>query len=129
MLESAAAIDSDFEAASLLIQIAKAHALDSALRPAFFRAVENVESPFERGRILQSIVKQPEVPAETILAVLRAASAMRGSFETSQVLLAVAARHPLTGPARDAYIDAAEKLGSFEQGQVLTALVKNERRK
>ncbi|MCA1559850.1 MAG: M56 family metallopeptidase [Acidobacteria bacterium] len=129
MLESAAAIDSDFEAASMLTQIAKAHALDSALRPAFFRAVENVESPFERGRILQSIVKQPEVPAETILAVLRAASAMRGSFETSQVLLAVAARHPLTGPARDAYIDAAERLGSFEQGQVLTALVKNERLK
>jgi hypothetical protein len=129
MLESAAAIGSDFEAASLLIQIAQTHALDSALRPTFFRAVENVESPFERGRILQSIVKQPDVPAETILAVLRAASATRGSFETSQVLLAVAARHSLTGPARDAYIDAAEKLGSFEQGQVLTALVKNERRR
>ena len=54
---------------------------------------------------------------------------MNGSFEASQVLLAVAQAHPVDGPARDAYIDAAEKLGDFEQGKVLAALVKNERRK
>ena len=54
---------------------------------------------------------------------------MSGSFETSQVLLAVAASHPVAGPARDAYIDAAEKLGDFEQGRVLAALVRSERRK
>jgi hypothetical protein len=45
------------------------------------------------------------------------------------VLLAVAAAHPLAGDSRDAYIDAAEKLGDFEQGKVLAALVKSERRK
>ena len=46
-----------------------------------------------------------------------------------QVLLAVAANHPISGPARDAYIEAAEKLGDYEQGRALTALVKNERGK
>jgi hypothetical protein len=51
------------------------------------------------------------------------------SHEASQVLLAVAAAHTIAGPARDLYIDAAEKLGDFEQGRVLTALVKSERRK
>jgi hypothetical protein len=45
------------------------------------------------------------------------------------VLLAVAATHTLTRAGRDAYIDAAEKLGDFEQGKVLSALVRNERRK
>jgi hypothetical protein len=54
---------------------------------------------------------------------------MKGSFEASEVLLAVAASHAVTGSARDVYIDAAEKLGDFEQGRVLAALVKNERRK
>jgi hypothetical protein len=54
---------------------------------------------------------------------------MKGSFEASQVLLAVASAHSVAGPARDAYIDVAEKLGDFEQGRVLAALVKNERRK
>jgi hypothetical protein len=50
------------------------------------------------------------------------------SFEASQVLLAAAAAQPIAGPARDAYIDAAEKLGDFEQGKVLAALVRSERR-
>ncbi len=52
---------------------------------------------------------------------------MSSSHEASQVLLAVAATHPVAGPSRDAYISAAEKLGDFEQGRVLAALVKNER--
>ena len=45
------------------------------------------------------------------------------------MLLAVAAAHPVDGAAREAYIDVAEKLGDFEQGRALAALVKNERRK
>jgi hypothetical protein len=45
------------------------------------------------------------------------------------VLLAVASNHAVEGPAREAYIAAAEKLGDFEQGRTLSALVKSERRK
>jgi hypothetical protein len=46
------------------------------------------------------------------------------------VLLAVASSAvPLTGGLRDAYIDAAGSLQAYEQGQVMTALVKNERGK
>jgi hypothetical protein len=54
---------------------------------------------------------------------------MDSGFERSNVLLAVAKNHSLEGPARDAYIDAADKLGDHEQGQVLAALVKSERRR
>jgi hypothetical protein len=54
---------------------------------------------------------------------------MNSSFETAQVLLVVAAARPLAGPARDAYVDAAQRLGDFEQGRVLAALVKSERGK
>jgi hypothetical protein len=42
--------------------------------------------------------------------------------------LAVASNHTLSREARDAYIDASEGLGDHEQGRVLSALVKNERR-
>jgi hypothetical protein len=35
----------------------------------------------------------------------------------------------LTSAARDVYIDAAGKLGDFEQGKALSALVRNERRR
>ena len=63
------------------------------------------------------------------MAVLKAARGMSGSYETSQVLLAVASSTTLAGEARNAYIDAAEKLGDYEQGKALAALVRSERRK
>ena len=45
------------------------------------------------------------------------------------MLLAVAATQSLSGEARNAYIDAADKLGDYDQGKVLAALVKSERRR
>ncbi len=129
MLESNASVQSDFESASFLLDVVKQQPIEGALRASFFRAVEGLGSSFERGRVLQAVVRRPDVSNETLLAVLRATAGMNGSFEASQVLLAMAAGHTISGPARDAYIDAAEKLGDFEQGKVLSALVKNERRK
>jgi hypothetical protein len=41
--------------------------------------------------------------------------------------MTLAANHPLKGQARELYIDVAERLGEFEQGRALSALVKNER--
>ena len=89
---------------------------------------QTIDSAFDRGRVLKTVAARPDASPETILAVLRATSAMKSSFDVSGVLLAVAS-HSLTGSVRDAYIDAAEKLGDFEQGRVLAALVKSERRK
>jgi beta-lactamase regulating signal transducer with metallopeptidase domain len=128
MLDSVAAIDSDFEAASFLVQLAKVQPIEGSLRAPFFRAVDSLQSAFERGRVLKGVVTRTDASKETVLGVLRAAKGMNSGFETSQVLLAIASAHPLSGDARDAYIDAAEKLGDFEQGRVLAALVKNERR-
>jgi BlaR1 peptidase M56 len=129
MLTSGASVSSDFEAASFLLQIAKQQPIEGNLRAPFFRAVDSIDSSFERGRVLKAVAGRPDVSAETVLAVLRATNRMDSSFEVSQVLLTIAASHPVAGPARDAYIDAAEKLGDFEQGRALSALVKNERRK
>ena len=95
----------------------------------FFQAVESIDSAFERGRVLKAVADRSDASSDTILAVLHATKGVSSSFEASQVLLAVASSHPVAGQARDAYIDAAEKLGDFEQGRVLAALVKNERRR
>lgn len=129
ILESAITLESDFELASLLTDIVKQHGVEGALRAPFFRALDSVESSFEHGRVLQGLARRPDLSAETVLAILKSAQGMSSGFETSQVMLAVASAHPISGPARDVYIDAAEKLGDYEQGRVLTALVKNERRK
>ena len=122
-------MDSDFESASFLLQLVKQQPIEGTLRAPFFRAVDSIGSAFERGRVLQAVAKRPDASPDTITAVLRATVGMSGSFEVSQVLMAVASDHPVAGPARDAYIDAAEKLGDFDQGRVLAALVRSERRK
>jgi hypothetical protein len=129
MLTSGASVSSDSEAASFLVQIAKQQPIEGSLRVPFFRAVDSIDSAFERGRVLKAVADRSDASAETVLAVLHAAKNVNSSFEASQVLLTVASSHAVTGSARDAYIDAAEKLGDFEQGRALAALVKNERRK
>jgi len=62
------------------------------------------------------------------VSLLQATGGMGGNFETSQVLQSIAANQRLTGRARELYIDAARRLGQFEQGQAMTALVTSERR-
>ncbi len=129
MLASGAAVDSDFEAASFLVSLVKRQPIEGDVRAPFFRAVDTISSSFERGRVLQAVAKRPDASPETVLAVLRAAATMGSGFEISQVLLTVVSNHAVEGPARDAYVAAAEKLGDFEQGRTLSALVKSERRK
>jgi hypothetical protein len=111
------------------LQIVKQQPIEGTLRAPFFRAVDSIDSAFERGRVLQAVARRSDASPETVLQVLRSAAGLKSNFEASSVLLAVAATHPVSGPARDAYIDAAEKLGDFEQGRALSALVRNERRK
>jgi beta-lactamase regulating signal transducer with metallopeptidase domain len=129
MLESATALSSDFESASFLLKIVKQQPVEGAIRAPFFRAVDRLHSSYERGRVLLALVHRGDNSTETTLAVLKAVRGMSGSYEVSQVLLAVAASTSLTGEARSAYIDAADKLGDYEQGRTLAALVKSERRK
>ncbi len=128
-LQSAAQVSSDFECASVLLQFTKEHPIEGPVRPVFFTAVSGIDSAFERGRVLQSVAKRPDASDETILGVIKAASTMTSSHEKAQVLLTVASAHELTREGRDAYIDASGHLGDFEQGRVLSALVKNERRR
>jgi hypothetical protein len=129
MLDPSIAIDSDFEQASFLVDVAKSQAIEGPLRAPFFKGVETISSSFERGRVLQAVAKRGSLSPETVVGVLRAAQGMGSSHETSQVLLAVAGAVPLSGEARDLYVTIAERLGDFEEGRALSALVKSERRK
>jgi beta-lactamase regulating signal transducer with metallopeptidase domain len=128
MLSSAGNIHSDFELASFLLQIVRQRPVEGTLRAPFFRAVDAIGSAFERGRVLQAVARRSDASPETVLEVLRATKGVTSSQEASTVLLAVASTHTVSGPVRDAYVDVAEKLGDFEQGRVLSALVRSERR-
>lgn len=128
-LESASRVDSDFECATVLVQFVKRRPVEGAVRAPFFKAVASIDSAFERGRVLKEVARRTDVSSDTVLDVIRSAQGMNSGFERAQVLLLIAGSHDLTRESRDAYIDASEHLGDHEQGRVLAALVKNERRK
>jgi hypothetical protein len=107
----------------------KTSGVEGATRAPFFRAVASIGSAFERGRVLQALLRRTDVSDQTVLEIVRSAQSITSAHERAQVLLAVAAAHQLTREARDAYIDASGELGDYEQGRVLSALVRNERRK
>jgi hypothetical protein len=78
--------------------------------------------------VLQAILKRSDLSAETLQSALGAAATMPAGHELSQVLQTAARHHKIAGAARDAYLKAADRLGEYEQSQVLAALVRNERR-
>jgi hypothetical protein len=129
MLQSGARMGSDHEQAQFLSKVAKRYALDGVLRPAFFTAADGIHGSYEKARVLETVARRTGSPADTVVALLRAAATIDGNYERSQVLQAVAAHQHVAGPARDAYLQAAERLGEYEQGKVLAALVRSERRK
>jgi beta-lactamase regulating signal transducer with metallopeptidase domain len=127
LLESSIQIDSDFEEAALLMTVLKRYSAEGALRQPFFRAVDSIGSSFERSRVLNAVAKRTDTSPETVMAILRSTKSVDSSFESSRVLQTLAAAQPIKGEARDLYIAIAEGLGDFEQGRVLSALMKNER--
>jgi beta-lactamase regulating signal transducer with metallopeptidase domain len=130
VLDAAATMDSDFEKASVLVSfLERTPALDENLRAAFFRVVDTMDSSFERSRVLKTVLEPGNASPQTVVAALRSTSTMDGTFEASQILQTIASKYTLTGEARDLYINAAERLGDFEQSRALAALVKSERRK
>ncbi len=127
MLRSAARMGSDYGRAQFLLQVARHHAIQGAVRPAFFAALDDIGSSFEKGRVLQAVVSRRDTDADTVVAALRSAAFIAGGHERMQVLLAAVDSHQITGAARAAYMRAADQLGDYEQGRVLSALMRNER--
>lgn len=127
VLEASQGIGSDFELATLLESVAKRYPLD-AVRGPYFAAVSSVGSAFEHGRVIKAVAKRTDLSDETLLETLRSAAAIKSNFECAQALTAIVAERQLSGAARDLYVRAAGRLGDFEEGQAMSALVKSERR-
>jgi hypothetical protein len=127
VLESVRSIESDYEAASLLSDIVEQHAIEGSLRVPFFTALDGIQSSYEKSRVLQALLERRDVSNDTLLGVFQQAGRIDSGYERAQVLVAAAKSHSITGPARDAYMKAADDLGDHEQSRALAALARRER--
>jgi hypothetical protein len=112
---SAATIDPDAPMVDVLVAAAAEGPLSRAARDAYFAAVdEHVDRSSERSRALAAAVRGT-ADADLLQRVFRASERIDDGGVRAELLAGIAARHRLTGRARDAYLHAASGIDSTEQ--------------
>jgi hypothetical protein len=123
--QSAKAISSDYEKATLLIHVLKNDPADAGVRAAFFETANTLSSDYERGRVLAVLFRQSDLTPETLLLALKSARAMSSDFEKANVLIRAAGTGAANESVRAAIIEGAHALSSdHERGRVLAAVTK-----
>jgi hypothetical protein len=127
LTQNSRAISSDYEKATLLIQVLKQSLSDREVRAAFFTMLDTLSSDYERGRVLAVLLQRDDVATETIILALKSAGRMSSDFEKANVLIRASKRGAANESVRVAVIEAAHALGSdHERGRVLTAATKKQ---
>jgi hypothetical protein len=127
LAQSGRTMGSDYEKATLLIQVLKNNLRDAGVRAAFFEMVGTLGSDYERGRVLAVLLKRSDLTAETLLAALKSVRGMGSDYEKANVLIRVSKTEAANESVRASIIETAHTLGSdYERGRVLTAVTKKE---
>jgi len=126
-LQSASRLGSGYERAEFLIAAAR-RGLDQQARETFFRALDGVGSDHEQRRVLATIAARPTLTDASLASMLDRAMTLRNDFDRAEYLIALARRHRIQGPLRDAYLRAVDAMHSdHEQSRALVALLRTER--
>jgi len=125
-LGAASTLHSDYETSMFLQEILRQNGIEGSLRAPFFAAVNAIPGHYERASVLRMVVKKSDASQDTLRAVLQSARVLDG-YDLSQLLQLVASTHPVSGDVREAYLNLADRLAEYEQGQAMAALVRAER--
>ena len=125
VLEGAGTMSSDYELASLLLELGPNGLATPEMRTAFFTAAGNIESDYEQRRAYGALVKAPELSKELLSSLLKSSVDIQSDYELASLLVEIARRHELDSDLRDAYIRAADSIQSdYEHRRALSALVR-----
>jgi bla regulator protein blaR1 len=120
-LNAAPGISSDYELASLLVEIASSGALNDHAAPAYVNAMGSMKSGYETRRALQALARARVTDATLAMAAQRAA-VISSDYERAEALLALN-RNSAAGPAtRKAVAEAATRMSGYERTRVEAAL-------
>jgi beta-lactamase regulating signal transducer with metallopeptidase domain len=128
VLRAAAGIQSDYDRAQVLVTYVESAGMGSPVRDDFFRAVSAVSSAYDRRRILSAVAKHP-VSSDVLQSAFGAIGTMSSDYDRAEALLAFVRGQTLDTATRQAFVAAAERIGStYDQNRVLAALARAERR-
>ena len=118
-------IDSDYERAQLLLQVAPVFIPKQELIPDYFAALDRIKSDYERRRTLSGILKRDQLSRETLGAMARSAKAISSDYEKAVFLLQSVDRYHADDRLRSEWFNALRSIESdYEQHRVLTGLLK-----
>lgn len=100
---------------------------DSAIRDAYFDAVETIDSPGNRSRLLISLLSEYEIDSETAELAFRNAAGIKSSGDKARVLIQAAPHYANTEAQRGYFFDAVGSISSSgDHARVLLALLGSE---
>lgn len=117
-------IESDFELAQLLVDIADQQAVDENVRIAYVEAAGHIESSFERRRALSAVLGRESLSQELADAMLQQVVGIESDFEAASLLIEVVEARPGGAVLSPAFWQAVNGIeSSFERRRVLNAVV------
>ena len=116
-------VTSDYEKATLLVQLLDESSITDEQRIIAIRAARNISSDHEQRRVLIAGLNKGRVTSEIALAALDAAETITSAHERGQVLLALARQGGVTPQTSARFMAAVTSMSSgYEQRQVLAAV-------
>jgi hypothetical protein len=119
-------LNSDYEMAEFLTDVARKYDFNETARKSFIAATNTLESDYEHRRALSAVLTKGGLASEDVVAVLNSLVSMDSDYEKAELLISIANRYKLDPRMRQPYLAAARKIESdYEKGRVLKTLLKN----
>lgn len=116
-------IDSDYEKAEILTDMADRVSENSALIHDYVNVVATIDSDYETRRALSAVALGKNVDPEVVDAVLEIAADMDSDYERAELLISMAPYCRARGSLQTSYVNAVVGIDSdYEARRVLTAL-------
>lgn len=120
-------VSSDYEKATLLINVIDASSINSKTHDDYFAAIDTIKSDYERARVLKAVLKTNPENKEILLPIISSATKIGSDYEKANVLIQVAQAKTMDERIRAAFLSAVKTIGSdHERGRVLNVIYLNE---
>jgi beta-lactamase regulating signal transducer with metallopeptidase domain len=123
--QAGAEIDSDYELAQLLIDVAELHPVDEAVMVAYVEAAGSIDSDYEQRRVLDAILTRNALSLDVYRAMLELATDIDSDYELGELLIGLLDNRPLDETLTLEFFAALATLDSdYEHRRVLQVVLK-----
>ena len=114
-------LESDYELAQLLVEVAENHPVDESVMVVYVEAAGSLESDYEQRRVLDAILSRQDLSQDVADAMLQLATELESDYELAELLIAILHRHPIDEALTREFFDAVHTLDSdYEHRRVLS---------